>query len=358
MTKRNILAINPGSTSTKVAVFQDDQKLFGQTITHSAEELAPFPHVMDQHEFRKRNILAFLARNGFDVRDLSAVVGRGGLLPPLESGTYCVSVGMIDYLRTAPLEHASSLGALLASEIAEEAGVKSYIVDPVVVDELDDLARVTGWPQIERISIFHALNQKAAAREAAKMLGKPYEECRLIVTHLGGGISVGAHRLGRVIDVNNALTGDGPIAPERAGSLPVWDLIELVLSGKYSRDELKKMVTGRGGIVAHLQINDMRRVEELVKAGDPKATRVYGAMAYSVAKWIGAMAAALEGTVDAVVLTGGIAYDKDFVEAVSRRVRFIARLIVLPGEDEMAALVKGALRVLNGEESAKEWKLK
>ena len=283
------------------------------------------------------------------------VVGRGGLLSPLESGTYRVSAEMIDYLRGASLEHASNLGALLAAEIAQVAGVESFIVDPVVVDELDDLARITGIPQIERVSIFHALNQKAAAREAAKILGKHYEECRLIVAHLGGGISIGAHRLGRVVDVNNALNGDGPFAPERAGSLPSWDLIDLALSGKFDRNELKKMITGKGGIVAHLQINDMRRVEELVKAGDARATRIYGAMAYNVAKWIGAMAAALEGRVDAVVLTGGIAYDKDFVEWVGRRVRFIAQLIVLPGEDEMSALVKGAQRVLDGIEPAKTW---
>lgn len=355
MTKRHILAINPGSTSTKVALFADEEKRFGQTITHPAEELAPFPRIIDQHGFRKRVILEFLATNGFDVRQLAAVVGRGGLLTPMASGTYRVSEEMVAYLRDNSLEHASNLGALLALEIATEASVPSYIVDPVVVDEMDDLARVTGIPEIERISIFHALNQKAAAREAAKLLNRRYDECNLIVAHLGGGISIGAHRQGRVMDVNNALNGDGPFAPERAGSLPSWSLVQLALSGKYNPDQLRRLITGKGGIVAHLAINDMRRVEELVMQGDEQATRVYQAMAYNVAKWIGAMAAALEGRVDAVVLTGGIAYDKEFVGWVRRRVDFIARLIVLPGEDEMSALVKGALRVLDGEETAKTW---
>ena len=356
MTKNNILAINPGSTSTKIAIFRDGKKILAQNISHSAAELAPYAKIIDQYEFRVKVILNFLEQNNFDTHDLAAVVGRGGLLTPMESGTYRVSEEMIAYLKTNRLEHASNLGALLANDIARQIGKPAYIVDPVVVDEMDDLARVTGIPEIQRISIFHALNQKAAAREAAKILKKKYQQCNLIVAHLGGGISIGAHRRGRVVDVNNALNGDGPMAPERAGSIPSWSLIELTLSGKYSQETLKKMITGKGGVVAHLNVNDMRRVEEMIKAGDQKARLIYHAMAYGVAKEIGSLAAVLEGKIDAIVLTGGIAFDKDFINQIRKRVRFLGRVIVLPGEDEMTALARGAQRILNNEEQAKTWK--
>ncbi len=356
MANKYILAINPGSTSTKIAIFLGEEKVLGQNISHTAEELAPFPRIIDQHHFRQKVILTFLKEHAFDVNLLAAVVGRGGLLGPMASGTYLVSDEMTDYLKQTRTEHASNLGALLASDIAKPVGINAFIVDPVTVDEMTDMAKITGRPEIPRISIFHALNQKAAAREAAKKLGKPYENCRLIVAHLGGGISVGAHLDGKVVDVNNALNGDGPFAPERAGGLPSWSLVELATSGKHDLPALKKMITGQGGIVAHLKVNDMRKVEEMVKAGDPKATMVFEAMAYNVAKEIGGLAAALEGKVDAVVLTGGIAFDMHFVELIRRRVEFLARLIVLPGEDEMTALAQGALRVLLGEEKPKQWK--
>jgi butyrate kinase len=355
MENKTILAINPGSTSTKIAIFLGEKKLFGQNISHSAEELSPFPKIIDQHKFREKVILNFLKENKFDVTSLAAVVGRGGLLTPMASGTYLVNDEMVDFLKHNKMEHASNLGALLAWDIAKLISVNAFIVDPVVVDEMTDIAKITGLPEIRRISIFHALNQKAAAREAAKKLGRPYQNCRLIVAHLGGGISIGAHLDGQVVDVNNALNGDGPFAPERAGSLPSWSLIELALSGKYDAATLKKMITGKGGIVAHLNINDMRKVEDLVKAGDRKATEVFEAMAYNVAKEIGALAAVLEGKVDAIVLTGGIAYDEYFIQLVRRRVEFLAPLIILPGEDEMTALTQGALRVLNGEEAPKNW---
>ncbi|MDD8012398.1 MAG: butyrate kinase [Acidobacteriota bacterium] len=356
MENKYILAINPGSTSTKIAIFLGEEKVLGQNISHTAEELAPFPRIIDQHHFRQKVILTFFKEHAFDVNRLAAVVGRGGLLGPMASGTYLVSDEMTDYLKQTRTEHASNLGALLASDIAKPVGINAYIVDPVTVDEMTDMARITGRPEIPRISIFHALNQKAAAREAAKKLGKPYENCRLIVAHLGGGISVGAHLDGKVVDVNNALNGDGPFAPERAGGLPSWSLVELATSGQYDLPALKKMITGQGGIVAHLKVNDMRKVEEMVAAGDAKATMVFEAMAYNVAKEIGGLAAALEGKIDAVVLTGGIAFDTHFVELIRRRVEFLARLIVLPGEDEMTALAQGALRVLLGEEKAKQWK--
>jgi butyrate kinase len=355
MANKYILAINPGSTSTKIAIFLGEEKIIGQNIPHSAEDLSPFPRIIDQHQFREKVILNFLKENKFDVTLLAAVVGRGGLLTPMASGTYLVNDDMVEFLKKNKMEHASNLGALLASDIARAIHVDAFIVDPVVVDEMADIARITGLPEIPRISIFHALNQKAAAREAAKKLGKPYQNCRLIVAHLGGGISIGAHLDGKVVDVNNALNGDGPFAPERAGSLPSWSLVELALSGKYDQAALKKKITGKGGIVAHLNINDMRKVEELVKAGDAKATQVFEAMAYNVAKEIGSLAAVLEGRIDAIVLTGGIAFDEYFVTLVRRRVEFLAPLIILPGEDEMTALTQGALRVLNGEEAPKQW---
>jgi butyrate kinase len=356
MANKHVLAINPGSTSTKIAIFLDEKKTLGQSISHAAEELAPFPRIIDQHHFRQEVILRFLHEHDFDVRQLAAVVGRGGLLGPMASGTYLVNDEMTAYLKATRTEHASNLGALLASDIARPIGVDAFIVDPVTVDEMIPLARITGLPEIPRISIFHALNQKAAAREAAKKLGKPYEECRLIVAHLGGGISVGAHIDGKVVDVNNALNGDGPFAPERAGSLPSWSLVELATSGRHDLATLKKMITGKGGIVAHLNVNDMRKVEDMVKAGDREATLIFEAMAYNVAKEIGGLAAVLEGKIDAIVLTGGIAFDTYFVDLVRRRVEFMAPLIILPGEDEMSALALGALRVLRGEEKPRQWK--
>jgi butyrate kinase len=355
MANKYILAINPGSTSTKIAIFLGAEKTLSQNISHTTEELAPFPKIIDQHHFREKVILNFLKQHAFDVHQLAAVVGRGGLLSPMASGTYLVNDEMTAYLKKTKMEHASNLGALLASDIAKVIQVDAYIVDPVMVDEMADVARITGLPEIRRISIFHALNQKAAAREAAKKLGKPYENCRLIVAHLGGGISIGAHLYGKVVDVNNALNGDGPFAPERAGSLPSWSLVELATSGKYDLAALKKMITGKGGIVAHLNVNDMRKVEEMVKAGDSSAILVFEAMAYNVAKEIGSLAPVLEGKIDAIVLTGGIAYDQYFVELIRRRVEFLARLIILPGEDEMTALAQGTLRVLNGEEAPKHW---
>jgi butyrate kinase len=358
MANKYILAINPGSTSTKIAIFLGEEKILNQDISHKVEELLPFKKIIDQHKFREKLILNFMKENKFDVNLLAAVVGRGGLLTPMVSGTYLVNDEMIAFLKNNTLEHASNLGALLAHDIAKIIPVDAFIVDPVVVDEMAEIAKITGLPDIRRVSIFHALNQKAAARQAAKQLKRNYEDCRLIVAHLGGGISIGAHLDGQVIDVNNALNGDGPFAPERAGSLPSWSLVELATSGKYDRDTLRKKITGRGGIVAHLHINDMKKMENMVKAGDHDAILIYEAMAYNVAKEIGSLAPVLHGKIDAIVITGGIAFDKDFVERIRVRVEFLAPLIILPGEDEMAALAKGALRVLLSEEAAKTWTYK
>ncbi|MBC7361598.1 MAG: butyrate kinase [Candidatus Aminicenantes bacterium] len=349
-----ILVINPGSTSTKIAVFDDENEIFKVNISHPLEEIQKYPKIIDQFEFRKEMIMKELARAGIPKESLSAVVGRGGLLRPIPSGTYAVTEKMLEDLKAEVQgEHASNLGAMIADSIARELHIPAFIVDPVVVDEMEEIARITGLPFIRRRSILHALNQKKVARQAARDLGKPYEELNLIVVHLGGGISVGAHKKGKVVDVNNALNGDGPFAPERAGSLPAVDLVELCFSGKYTKAEIKKLLAGKGGIVAHLGTNDMRAVEEMVKNGDPKATLIIQAMAYNVAKWVGAMATVLEGKVDAVVLTGGLAYYRYFVDLIKERCEFIAPVYIYPGEDEMRALLEGALRVLKGEEKAR-----
>lgn len=349
-----ILVINPGSTSTKIAVFDDENEIFKVNISHPVEEIQKYPKIIDQFEFRKEVIMKELARAGIPKESLSAVVGRGGLLRPIPSGTYAVTEKMLEDLKAEVQgEHASNLGAMIADSIAQDLNIPAFIVDPVVVDEMEEIARITGLPMIRRRSILHALNQKKVARQAAADIGKPYEELNLIVVHLGGGISVGAHKKGRIVDVNNALNGDGPFAPERAGSLPAADLVELCFSGKYTKPEIKKLLAGKGGIVAHLGTNDMRAVEEMVKNGDPKATLIIQAMAYNVAKWIGAMATVLEGKVDAVVLTGGLAYYRYFVDLIKERCEFIAPVYIYPGEDEMKALAEGALRVLKGEEKAR-----
>ena len=351
-----LLTINPGSTSTKIAIFDNERAVFEEVIRHSSEEIAPFPTIFSQYQFRKDVILETLNKKDINLTKLSAVVGRGGLLHPIPSGTYEVSDRMIEDLRLGLFgQHASSLGGILAKEIASQLNIPSYIVDPVVVDELDDIARVSGLPEVERVSIFHALNQKAIARRAAKDLGKPYNELNIIVTHLGGGISVGAHKKGNVVDVNNALDGDGPFSPERAGGLPVEGLLDLCYSGRYTLEEIKKRLVGKGGLVAYLKTNDAREVEKMIEAGDEYARLVYSAMAYQIAKEIGSCAAVLEGDVDAIILTGGIAYSKMLTSWIIERVSFIAPIKVYPGEDEMTALAEGGLRVLRGEERAKQY---
>lgn len=356
MPEFRVLAVNPGSTSTKIAVFEEGEELFSVNLTHAAAQIAKYAKIMDQYEFRRDVILATLKEKGIQTSSLSAVVGRGGLLRSIPGGTYGVNEKMLEDLRTGLQgEHASNLGGLISHAIAEPLGIPSFIVDPVVVDEMEPLARYTGRPEIKRRSIFHALNQKAAARKAAGELGKKYDEINLIVAHLGGGISIGAHRKGKVVDVNNALNGDGPIAPERAGSLPAWDLVSFVLDNNHSKQDMKKLLAGNGGVVAYLGTNDMREVENKVKAGDEKATEVLGAVAYTCSKEIGSLAAVLGGKVDAIVLTGGLAYDKLFVEWVRKRVGFIAPLKVYTGENEMQALIEGALRVLRGEENAQKY---
>lgn len=352
------LIINPGSTSTKIAVFEDEKSVFEKTLRHSNEELSIYHNVADQFEFRKQLILEALKENDIAVKSLNAVVGRGGLLMPIEGGTYTVNDKLAQDLKSnIKGEHASNLGGLIARSIADEIGVPSYIVDPVVVDEMLEVARISGHPAFERICIWHALNQKAVARRAAKeKFGKKYEEMNFVVVHLGGGISVGAHQKGKVIDVNNALNGEGPFSPERSGSLPIGEVISACFSGKYSQAEVNKMLVGKGGISAYLGTNNAKEVSERAQSGDEKAKLIYSAMAYQVAKAVGEYAVVLDGDVDAIIITGGIAYDKNFVEMIEKKVKFIADVITYPGEDELLALAQGGLRVLNGVESAKEYK--
>lgn len=353
-----ILTINPGSTSTKIAVFDNEELVFEKTLRHSSEEIGKYEKISDQFEFRKSVIEEAVLEAGVKISDLDAVVGRGGLLKPITGGTYAVDEDMIEDLKVGILgEHASNLGGLIAKEIGDSVGIPSYIVDPVVVDELNDLARVSGIPELDRKSIFHALNQKATARRASRDLNKKYEDCNFIVAHMGGGISVGAHKKGKVIDVANALDGEGPFSPERSGGLPVGDLIKICFSGKYTQDEIKKKIKGNGGLVGYLNTNDSRVVEEKILNGDENAKLIYEAMAYQVSKEIGSCSVVLKGKVDAILLTGGIAYSKLFTSMIEERVNFIADVKVYPGEDEMIALAQGALRVLNKEEEAKTYGL-
>lgn len=351
MEEIRILAINPGSTSTKIAVFNGTNPVFVRTIYHSSEELAKFEKITDQYSFRKEIIYKQLEEAGIEMSSLNAIVGRGGLVKPIPSGVYEVNEVMKADLRNSPMgEHASNLGGLIADDIAKSLNnVRAFITDPVVVDELEPIARVAGHPEFKRISIFHALNQKAIARQHAKSIMRRYEDLNLIVVHLGGGISVGAHRKGRVIDVNQALDGEGPFSPERSGTLPAADLARLCFSGKYTLKEVLTMIKGKGGLAAHLGTNSAYEVEQRMQAGDENAKFIFEAMAFQVAKEIGAMSTVLKGEVDAIILTGGIAHGKWFVNQVIERVYKIAPVHVYPGEDEMRALALNGLMVLKGE---------
>lgn len=349
-----ILTINPGSTSTKIAVFENENLLFEKTLRHSTKEIGRYKKVIDQFNFRKDIIEKTLSENNTKISDLSAVVGRGGLLRPIKGGTYRIDDEMIKDLKAGVLgEHASNLGGVLAKEIGDSVGIPSYVVDPVVVDEFDEIARISGIPEISRKSIFHALNQKATARRAAQELGKNYDDCNFIVAHMGGGISIGAHKKGLVIDAVNAIDGEGPFSPERSGGLPANDLIKMCFSGKYDFDDIRQRLKGGGGIVAYLNTNDGKEVESMIINGNKKAKLVYQAMAYQISKEIGACASVLNGDVDGILLTGGIAYSKIFTDMIIDRVKFIAQVRVYPGEDEMIALAQGALRVLSKEEDVK-----
>lgn len=351
-----ILVINPGSTSTKVAVLEDDSPMWEQEIVHSREELARFRRIADQYSFRRDTVLDALAQAGLTPQDLDAVVGRGGMLRPVASGTYRVNERMLhDSWELHEREHPANLGAVIAYEIASAVGIPALMVDPVSVDEFESLARVAGLPNIERRSMSHALNLKSAARKAAATLGQPYDQINLVVAHLGGGISVSAHRRGAMVDVNQALDGTGPFAPERAGGLPVGDVLRMAYSGQYTYAELFTLISRRGGLFAHLGTNDAREVERRIAAGDEHARLIYEAMAYQIAKEIGLMATVVKGDVQAVVLTGGLAHSELLLAWIKERVEWIAPVLVFPGQEEMLSMAQGAVRVLQGEEQAKEY---
>lgn len=348
------LIINPGSTSTKIGAFEDETLLFDKTLRHPTEEIAKYASIIDQKDFRKKIILDTLREDDCDIHSFDVIVGRGGLLKPIEGSTYAVSDALLEDLKKGVQgQHASNLGGILAREIGDEIGVPSYIVDPVVVDELTDQARLSGMPELPRRSIFHALNQKAVARRFAKEHGKRYEDLNLIVIHMGGGVSVGAHSHGKVVDVNNILDGEGCFSPERAGTVPVGDLIKMCFSGKYTEKEIYKKICGNGGFNGYLGTNDARVVEQMVKDGNAEAKLVQDAFYYQIAKDAGAMATVLEGKVDQIILTGGIAYNPYTREILEQKIGFIAPITVYPGEDELLALAQGALRVMKGEEAAK-----
>ena len=361
MTPR-ILVLNPGSTSTKISLYDGEAETFAQTLRHSADELAAYDTITDQAPMRRAAIDTFLSDHS--ITTLDAVVARGGLLRPVTGGVYQVDEAMVCDLRSAKYgAHASNLGAVLACDLALAQGCPAYIADPVVVDELDDVARISGIPQIDRRSIFHALNQKSAAREVCRAIGTTYEAANLIVAHLGGGISVGAHAHGRVVDVNNALDGDGPFSPERAGTLPAGQLAELVAQGDYELSAIKRLLTGGGGIVAHLGTNDVASLVTVAgwqadtafnetpqdSSIDPrKADLILRAMCYQIAKAIAQYGATLSGKVDAIVLTGGIAHNQQIVDAIAERVSFLGPVHVIPGEREMVSLAAAASGALDG----------
>ena len=347
----HILVINPGSTSTKIAVYENRKQMYLKNIRHNSKDLERFERIADQYEFRKNIIMDDLWENKIKLDSIDLVMGRGGLLKPIAGGAYRVNEAMIRDIRNPMDEHESNLGGIIAFEIAGEIGpqVNAYIVDPTCVDELDDIARISGMPEIPRKSYLHTLNQKAVARRFAKEHGTKYEELNLIIIHMGGGITVGAHCNGRVIDVNNGLNGDGPFSPERTGGLPVGQLIEMCFSGKYTREEMKKKIKGHGGLMAYLETNNALDVEGRIADGDEKAKLIYDAMAYQVGKEIGSLAAVFKGKVDAILITGGLAYSDYIVAHIREMVSFIAPIQVYPGEDEMEALAFNGLLVLTGE---------
>ena len=350
---KTILIINPGSTSTKIGVYEDENQVFEETLRHPTEEIAKYASIIDQKDFRKEVILNVLKEKNFDINTLDVVVGRGGLLKPIPGGTYAVTDALLEDLKIGKQgQHASNLGGILAKEIGDAVNVPSYIVDPVVVDELEPVARYSGMPELPRRSIFHALNQKAVAKRYAKEIGKSYDELSLIVIHMGGGVSVGAHKNGKVVDVNNILDGEGAFSPERAGTVPVGDLIKLCYSGKYTEKEIYKKICGNGGFNGYIGTNDMRDLIKMKSEGNQEAANLIDAFHYQIAKDAGAMAAVLDGKFEQIICTGGIAYNEFTISDLKKKLGFIADFTVYPGEDELLALAQGALRVMNGEEEA------
>jgi len=351
---RKILVINFGSTSTKLSIFHDELEKNETTIRHNGEELKKYPTVNSQKEFRKNTILEWLKELNEPLQNFDAIAARGGFLHPISSGTYRIEEDMVDDLLSGKYgQHVSNLAGVIALELGLVYKIPSYTTDPIVVDEFIPEARFTGSPEFERKSIIHALNQKAVARFAAKNLNKPYSECNLVVAHMGGGITVGAHCKGKIIDSNNGVDGDGPFTPERSGTLPAGDLVRLCYSSKYSEDQVLTKINGNGGMKAYLGEIDMRKVEERILSGDENAALVYQAMIYQIAKEIGAYSTVSGEKIDAIVLTGGLAYSEILTSKIIEKVKFIAPILVFPGEKEALALALGAIRVLNNEENEK-----
>jgi butyrate kinase len=347
-----ILVINPGSTSTKIAIFNNDKLIQEQTLKHDVETIQNFPTIISQKDFRKQIIIDFLTEHHYSLTDIDVFVGRGGMLKPIKTGgTFLVTPTMVEELKAAKYgQHASNLGAVLAYEMAKPLNRPAYIVNPVCVDEMEDIARVSGLRGIERTSIFHALNHKAIGKRYAKTVDRDYEDLNLIIAHLGGGFSVALHRKGRVVDVNNALGGTGPFSPERTGTLPTYPLVEMCFSGKYTLEEVKKSLAGKGGLVSYLGTSNGLEIKKRIESGDTEARFYFQAMAYNVAKEIGSLYFVNKGQIDAIILTGGLAYSSIFVDMIKEYVNPIQSVVVFPGEDEMRALAEGTLRVLNKQE--------
>ena len=349
----HILALNPGSTSTKIAWYQDSEELWRETVRHDPEALGEFSSVADQFAFRLATIEAAVKDHEMAFSDLSAVAGRGRLVEPVPGGTYAVDDALLDRLRMGkPWEHASNLGGILADAICRPLSLPAFIVDPVAVDEMNLVAKITGLPELPKVSLGHALNVKATVRRAAADLGKKWDELNFVVAHIGGGITVCAHEKGRMIDLNNA-NDFGPYSPERAGGLPAGDLLRMCFSSESTEKDVLRRLVGKGGLAAYTGTSDVREVKALASEGNALAREAYEAMAWGIAREIGAQATALSGHVDAIRFTGGGAFDSDFITLVQKRVQWIAPVLVYPGEDEMPALAEGALRVLRGEEEAK-----
>ncbi len=349
-----ILAINPGSTSTKIALYEDEREIIVKSLDHPVEEIDKYEKIIDQFEMRKDVVCNFLKENGYDLNNLDAVVGRGGMLPPVKAGAYRVNDLMVNRLRNNPIqEHASNLGALIAYEIANYIGKAAYIYDSVKVDELNSIARISGMPVLPRISTSHVLNTRAMAMKAAKMHGRDYKSMNFVVAHMGGGISINAHEQGRLVDV--IADDEGPFSPERSGRVSCRALVDLCFSGEYDYASIKKMLSGKGGLKAYLGIVDAREVEKMICEGNEEARIVYEAMAYQIAKGIGELSTVLKGKIDLIILTGGIAYSKLMTDMIRERVEFIAPVEIMAGENEMESLALGALRVLKGQEKFIEY---
>jgi len=349
-----ILAINPGSTTTKIALYENEQEILVKTLDHPAEEMEKFEKVVDQFQMRKDVVLLFLKDNGFDVNKLDAVVGRGGMLPPVKSGAYRVDDLMVDRLKNRPVvEHASNLGALIAHEIASSVGKEAYIYDSVKVDELIPEARISGMPALPRTSTSHVLNSRAMAIKTAKNMGKNYTEMNFVVAHMGGGVSLSVYEKGRLSDIIS--DDEGPFSPERSGRVNLRPFMDMCFSGKYDKKTVGKMISGNGGLKGYLGTTDAREVEKMIHEGNDEANLVYRAMAYQIAKGIGELSTVLKGNVDAIILTGGIAYSKMMTDMIKERVEFIAPVEIMAGENEMESLALGTLRVLRNEEQAKEY---